>query len=199
MAKKRSIAVRHRQIAESTSRLAELHRRFKEAVQQRSEDYASARDLFLGRYDQLAFPGGLAKRLQELERQAPEAVEDAICFLEVDPWFHRSGYIKETILHRIKRCPLTAGLCERLMRCILRSVEGGSRRVFASYARVAGSHPSGVLQAAVESRLGSADPEVRRRASHVLAVIHSRITANNAADQVAAADRPATAAGELKR
>lgn len=181
MSKKHSATDRRRQIAEATTRLAALNRRFNEGVHRRSENYVSARDSFLGRYDQLAFPGGLAKRLEELERQDPEAVEDAICFLEVDPWFFRSGYIKERILHLLKRCHLTARQRERLQQCIVRSVEGGSRRVFARYARLGGVHASNALMTAIESRLDSADPEVRRRASHVLAVIRSRIAANNAA------------------
>jgi hypothetical protein len=179
MSRLRNVTVRRREIAEHTARLAALDRRFKEAVEQRSDDYASSRDAFFNLYDQLAFPGGLTKRLHELSQQNPEAVEDAICFLEVDPNYFRSGYIKERILHRLKHCRISAGQRTRLMQCILRSIEGGSRRVFAAYARAAGAHPTSTLLAAVESRLDSPDPEVRRRASQVLAVTRSRMAASN--------------------
>jgi hypothetical protein len=189
MSKNRTVVTRRRQIAEATTRLAALNRRFNEAVQKRSVDYASARDAFKSLYDQLAFPGGLAKRLQELSQQNPEAVEDAICFLEVDPIFFRSGYIKEKILHRLKHCHITVGQRKRLMQCILRSIEAGSRRVFAAYARAAGAHPTVALLAAVESRSDSPDPEVRRRVSQVLAVTRSRAAASNA-------DKPGTSLAE---
>jgi hypothetical protein len=179
MSKERSVAIRRQEIAESTRRLAGLNRRLDEAAQQQSDEYASARSAFLGLYDHLAFPGGLAQKLQALTEQHPEAVEDAICFLEVDPWFFGSGYIKERILHNLKRCSMTETQHERLMQCILRSIDGGSRRVFASYARVAGAHPSNALRMAVESRLASADPEVKRRAWHVMAVIRSRSGVGN--------------------
>jgi len=180
MPKQRNATVRRRQIAEATTRLAALNRRFCETVEQRSDDYASARDAFFNLFDQLAFPGGLAKRLQELSQQNPEAVEDSICFLEVDPSFFRSGYIKEKILHRLRHCPITPGQHKRLMQCILRSIERGPRRVFAAYARAAGAHPTAALLAAIEFRLDSPDAEVRRRSSHLLAVTRSRTAGRNA-------------------
>jgi hypothetical protein len=189
MGRNQSTANRRWQIAEATARLSGLNRRFNEAFKQRSGDYGAALYAFRNGYDQLAFPGGLAKRIRELAHHDVEAVEDAICFLEVDPWFFRSGYIKERILRYLKRCRLTENQCERIMHCLLRSVEGGSRRVFFSYARIAGFHANAGIAEAVQIRLGSADPEIRRRASHVLTVIHSGIAASSDAEPGAAADR----------
>src|SRR5262245_3685386 len=168
---------RRRQIAENTARLGAMCQRFKEIIRnERWAEYWTARETVFAFFDQLAFPGGLCQGKQRLKQQQPDAIEDAICFLEVDPWFHRSGYIKERFLHWLKRCPLTAEQQERLARCALRSVDGGSRRVFHYYARLAGCLRSPDLLQAVSSRLHSGNPEVVRRANHVFTVIRSRST-----------------------
>ena len=71
----------------------EIHSRLKfrhEGDSQR-ERWSEACRRFHESYDQLAFPGGLAKWLSKLDANDPFAIEDAIVFLEVDPLFFRSG------------------------------------------------------------------------------------------------------------
>src|SRR5437016_2026590 len=52
-------------------------------------------------YERLAFPGGLEAGLARLSQGDSEAFELAVQFLEVNPWFYRSGYIKERLIQRI--------------------------------------------------------------------------------------------------
>src|SRR5437868_5972807 len=49
----------------------------------------------------LAFPGGLGHELRLLENGDLRAIELAVCFLEADPWFFRSGYIKADLIKQL--------------------------------------------------------------------------------------------------
>src|SRR4051794_17207085 len=91
-------------IAAHASRLRELHdavhRCFRE--QPHGPAHRAACAEFHARYDALAFPGGLRDGLRRLKELDAGAVEAAIQFLEEDPWFYRSGYVKEEIAGRLK-------------------------------------------------------------------------------------------------
>jgi hypothetical protein len=63
---------------------------------------------FHQRFDSLAFPGGYGTALTRIEAGDAAAIEAAICFLELRPYFFRSGYMFKTILRRMKRIPLRA-------------------------------------------------------------------------------------------
>jgi hypothetical protein len=60
--------------------------------------YSEACATFHSFYDQLAFPGGLERGLELLKAHDPSTIETAVSFLEADPWFHRSGFIKADLL-----------------------------------------------------------------------------------------------------
>lgn len=64
------------------------------------------------------------------------SVEGALAFLEADPFFFRSGYLKEKVLHALKRAPLAERDEARLQMIVLRAVEGRFKREFAFYARL---------------------------------------------------------------
>ncbi len=129
---------------------------------------------FHGRYDQLAFPGGLNRGMARLESCDAETVALAVDFLDADPRFFRSGYIKETILRRLKHAPLTNHQKLVLCRLVVRSVDGGGRREFHGYARLAGALALDEVTPAMNTRLSSRHPEVQRRAAEVLHVLRSR-------------------------
>ena len=69
----------------------------------RSEAWREASKRFFDSYDNLAFPGGLARAIMMLAKKDPETIETAVCFLEADPWFFRSGYIKADVLKQLRR------------------------------------------------------------------------------------------------
>ena len=93
------------------------------------EAWRDACDEFHARYDALAFPGGydtdLFRRLDAGERNTVEAV---LCFLEVRPYFFRSGYMWKELLRRAKRVPLDAQRAERLATVVRNYAEYRARR-----------------------------------------------------------------------
>lgn len=67
------------------------------------------------RYAGLAFPGGeQGDVLKRILAGDPQTMETAICFLEVRPYFFRSGYMFKDILRECRRAPLTAEQAARL-------------------------------------------------------------------------------------
>lgn len=73
-------------------------------------------------------------RLTEGDR---ETIDDVLLFLEVDPWFFRSGYLKELLLDNLRQAPLTADDKARLREVILHVAGGKNRREFKRYCSLA--------------------------------------------------------------
>jgi hypothetical protein len=71
---------------------------------------------FHARYDGLAFPGGYQRggALNRIAYGDPDAMEAAICFLEIRPYFFRSGYMFKDILRKCRRAPLSSDQAARL-------------------------------------------------------------------------------------
>ncbi|MGE0598561.1 MAG: hypothetical protein AB7J35_01880 [Dehalococcoidia bacterium] len=63
--------------------------------------------------------------------------EYAVAYLEADPWFFRSGYLKGTIARRLRRVELSAGQQERLRSALLAAIAKGSRFEFVEYRKLA--------------------------------------------------------------
>ncbi|WP_257385619.1 hypothetical protein [Tahibacter caeni] len=84
---------------------------------------------FHARFDQLAFPGGASQWAAFLAGKS-RGIDAAIAFLDVDPWFFRSGYTKETIWHRLKRVPLDASRAAALETIALAWLRRRVRREF---------------------------------------------------------------------
>ncbi|MGS7837280.1 hypothetical protein ACVMVB_06930, partial [Stenotrophomonas maltophilia] len=53
-----------------------------------------------------AFPGGYANALRQLAEHDPNTVDVVLTFLEVRPYFFRSGYMWKTLLKRVQRAPM---------------------------------------------------------------------------------------------
>ncbi len=90
-----------------------LHRNFLQR-DANPEEWLKAAEELRARYDLLAFPGGESTMRERLRRNDPEAVESAICFLEVRPYFFRSGYMFKDLLRWSRKLDLTAEQRERL-------------------------------------------------------------------------------------
>jgi hypothetical protein len=102
-----------RYIRESAQEIVRLRGRIDELRAQidhgeeRRNAWRDACSEFHARYNQLAFPGGFDGAYERILEGDPIAMEAAICFLEVRPYFFRSGYIYKDLLHECKRAPLS--------------------------------------------------------------------------------------------
>jgi hypothetical protein len=108
------------QIEEGASEIRRLHARIHETVKERdqSPEKRSAWELackeFHNRYDQLSFPGGSVGAYERILAGDPSTIESALCFIEVRPYFFRSGYLFKDLLRKLKRAPLDEPSMKRL-------------------------------------------------------------------------------------
>jgi hypothetical protein len=102
-----------RQIEANAAEVVRLNQRIKETSAARDkspkarDEWEQACAAFHGRYDELAFPGGYAGALDRLAAGDPQTMEAAICFLELRPYFFRSGYMFDELIRKAKHAPLS--------------------------------------------------------------------------------------------
>ena len=73
---------------------------------------------FYCRYEELAFPGGYTGAHERLLAGDAQTIEAALCFLEVRPYFFRSGYMFAKLIKKIKHAPLSKKQTDRLKRIV---------------------------------------------------------------------------------
>ena len=74
----------------------------------------------------------------QLRAAEPAAIELAVQFLEADPFFFRSGYLKEDLLERLRWATLDKDQKRRLQQVILERIcDSKTRREFRRYCRLA--------------------------------------------------------------
>lgn len=138
-----------------------------EGAEQR-QAWITACQRFSELYNQLAYPGGLEASLAQGSQGDSEAMELAVQFLEEDPWYYRSGYIKERLIQRVKQTSLSPDQRARLCNVILKVVDSRDRREFRRYCGLAVVVRSPELVEALAHRVQVGDSGVRRRAQGVL-------------------------------
>lgn len=69
---------------------------------------------FQARYDALAFPGGYTGAAARILAGEAGALEAALCFLELRPYFFRSGYMYSALMRKVKRATLEPHQADRL-------------------------------------------------------------------------------------
>ncbi|HYP04793.1 MAG TPA: hypothetical protein VER03_01055 [Bryobacteraceae bacterium] len=122
-----------RTILANAAEIVRLHNGVRETFRRRGESEArfqawkSAAEDFQARYRVLAFPGGYEGALERIESGDPNAVEAALCFLELRPYFFRSGYLYEKLLPRVKHALLSLEQAERLRTVLRRRAEWRAR------------------------------------------------------------------------
>jgi hypothetical protein len=131
-------------IRHNAQKLRDLNEAVHATYQRRGEDapqkekWQDACRRFHSEYDQLAFPGGISEEMRRLKDHDPGAIESAVAFLEVDPFFFRSGYIKEDLLEHLRWAPLDQDQKRRLQQVILARIrDPKTRREFRRYCRLA--------------------------------------------------------------
>jgi hypothetical protein len=104
----------------------------------------------------------------------PVELSPLIAFLEADPYFYGSGYMKEEVLRLLKRCDLTPTQAERLRGVILHIVERPSwRREFRHYTRLARKVDSPAFRATLQEFADNGSLRERVRAAWILNAMNS--------------------------
>ena len=118
------------QLIENAAEINRLLSRVHETYAKRDEskdawqDWSRACAEAHSRYDQLWLPGGPHENfLERLQAGEPAMVEVALCFLEVRPYFFRSGYHWKTILRKCKRASMSAEQSARLQTLLAKYTE----------------------------------------------------------------------------
>jgi hypothetical protein len=99
--------------------LQRLHKRIHESVKHRDEseekrlEWSLACEEFHTRIDSLAFPGGFSGVYERITAGDPTTIDAALSFLEIRPFFFRSGYMWKDILRKCKRAPMSVEQAER--------------------------------------------------------------------------------------
>ena len=88
--------------------------KFRDKNEYKRKEWQKACADFHKEYDALAFPGGYEGAWQRILDGDYKAMEAAICFLEVRPYFFRSGYMFKDILRKARQAPLSEDQRKRL-------------------------------------------------------------------------------------
>jgi hypothetical protein len=116
------------------------------------------------------------RAFQEITYCDKTLIEFVICFLEADPRFFRSGYIKQVLLTRIKRSVLCDSDQRRLRGVCIDAVNRRGGREFKYYSRLAAALADDLLITQLEDAAGGAPAARVARARIMLARIRQRRT-----------------------
>ena len=124
-------------------------------------------------YDKLAFPHyGLKEGFNLVKQGDPEVIEIALLFLETDPYFHRSGYIKEKLIGYLKKVRFNDRQRKELVASLLTVVKTLNRREFKNYCQLAKAINSGELRRSLRTLTESENPDVAQRARWMFEAIN---------------------------
>jgi hypothetical protein len=108
------------QMIANAAEINRLYTRIHETFGRRSESASAHEEWHLAceeahaRYNQLCIPGGWDEQFFDRVRDGESAaIEAALCFLEVRPYFFRSGYHWKSIFQKCKRAPMSVDQAER--------------------------------------------------------------------------------------
>ncbi|MEM7358923.1 MAG: hypothetical protein AAF431_07495 [Pseudomonadota bacterium] len=99
-------------IRESEQRINALHSRIHTTFKNRDindhkyREWQSACKEFNESYNSLAFPGGFEGAFERILSGDQQAIEAGLCFIELRPYFFRSGFIYKDLLRKLARAPL---------------------------------------------------------------------------------------------
>ena len=136
-------------------------------TQEAREVIESARRLYQQALER-AYPPEFWEDYQRLKSGDASGLESAISFLEADPYFFRSGYVKAWLIRAIKPPMLKSEYRQRLQTVVLNLVDRRDDRDFRAYCRLARKVDVPKLREQLTRRLTHSDPNVRRRAGWVL-------------------------------
>ncbi|MDQ6885079.1 MAG: hypothetical protein M3077_12745 [Candidatus Dormibacteraeota bacterium] len=166
----RAWLMRRAEYLERSSRmLHEIWRHREESSEARKWWSEAADEFHDARY--IMYPHEFYQHLDRINVGDPAAIDEAITFLEVDPWCFHSGYVKRTILRRLRHVSLGEAERQRLSAVILRTLESRFRPEFRNYAKLAAQLADPKLRKGIADRLAWKDAKVRLRACWMLDVL----------------------------
>jgi hypothetical protein len=115
-----------------------------------------------------AYPPGFWDAYRQLKAKDPAGLEHAVRFLEADPWFFRTGYIKSYLLRQIRRIPFDTSYAARLQQVVLSVAARRDGREFRHYCHLARRVDSPTFRAQLRALINAPDPGAHRRAGWVL-------------------------------
>lgn len=95
-------------------------------------------------------------------------VEYAIAYLEADPWYFRSGYLKGRIARWLRQIDLSERQRERLRTVLLAALQKGSRYEQVEHRKLARRLDTSAFRAELSERARSKDEAIARRATLML-------------------------------
>lgn len=118
-----------------------------------------------------AYPPGFWEQYDRLKNGDARGVEMAIEFLEADPWFFRSGYIKANLARFLKHVTLSNQQVRRLEKVLVKIVDERNTQEFRNYCRLACIIATSELIEALKERLADKRLPRRLRATWMLSTI----------------------------
>ena len=116
----------------------------------------------------------LERACDEERYEDSDLLEFAVCFLEVDPWFFRSGYLKQILLTRLKRSELVEPFKQRLRGVLGDAARRRGTREFKYYCRLAVALANQQLVGELEALCSNTDTAVAQRARMMLEAIRNQ-------------------------
>jgi hypothetical protein len=163
-------------ILEDAQTLVKLYDNITQSYKNKAEHpqaWEEACALFHDSYDRLAFPSGLSEGLDALKKLDSHAIEVALEYLKVDPYYHRSGYTKKKIVHILKSIPLTNEQIKQLQEIVLNALKS-KHLLYMEYGRLARNIQDPEFRAKIEHLLTqSTDQREIRRAKKMLLAMDS--------------------------
>ena len=161
-------------ILQNAQALNKLQDDIKHTAKKRAENEQSLKEwkeacrLFHEALD-LVFPGGLSKQLELLKKHDPTTIDNAITYLKADPYYFRSGYIKQEMLRRLKQAPLTHKQIIQLQDILIDVIQRTGRRENREYYRLAAKIADEKFRARIQEIMqNSKDPQITNRAQQML-------------------------------
>jgi hypothetical protein len=130
----------------------------------------------IARHRSLALPTDQDGLVARLRAHNPAAVEEALTWLEYDPFVRHSGYLKQKLMRQLRLAPLTPAQVERVRTLVLALASKGRRSEFANTIRLGVSVDAPDFRRRLQGLTLSPDPETAAAATRILAACATRGT-----------------------
>lgn len=114
--------------------------------------------------------------MEQLATGDPELLELAICFVEVNPYYFRSGYLKKRLFRRLRGMALSEKARQRIQQGILHAVLSHEGAGWKDFCSLATAFFDANFEHSVTRYVSDEDQQVSRRAKSILAHIRQQRT-----------------------